>query len=66
MPAVDLARALNGFAGLHGRVKDALKDADQIRVGPAKLRFREKMSIPPGFEPIDLDEAAPLLPGRIY
>src|SRR5665213_1939831 len=40
----------------HGRV--ALTDGDQIRIGPAKLRFREKMSIPPGFEPIDLDEAA--------
>jgi len=40
----------------HGKV--ALKDGDQIRIGPAKMRFREKTSVPPGFEPIDLDEAA--------
>ena len=40
----------------HGRV--VLNDGDQIRIGPAKLRFREKTTIPPGFEPIDLNEAA--------
>jgi hypothetical protein len=46
---------LNGHL-FHGRAK--LKDGDQIRIGPAKMRFRAKMDTPAGFESIDLEDAA--------